>query len=137
MYLVDVSQELMELGSGASEDHEDVIKKPLVEHQRVDSVTMFGSKLADKLVNDSHEDISIVGGTPGPHGGAPQLLIQLFIELEDIPFEKEVQELSMHPHANFVQMLGASVDGPNLCLVMKYMKGGSVRAQLARQPPFG
>lgn len=51
-------------------------------------------------------------------------------------FEKEVQELSTHPHPNFVQMLGASVDGPTLCLVMKYMKGGSVRAQLARQPPL-
>jgi len=51
-------------------------------------------------------------------------------------FEKEVKELSMHPHPNFVQVLGAAVDGPSLCLVMKYMKGGSVRSRLATQPPL-
>ena len=51
-------------------------------------------------------------------------------------FEKEVKELSMHPHPNFVQLLGAAVDGPSLCLVMKYMKGGSVRSRLATQPPL-
>jgi len=51
-------------------------------------------------------------------------------------FEKEVKELSMHPHPNFVQLLGAAVDGPSPCLVMKYMKGGSVRSRLATQPPL-
>lgn len=51
-------------------------------------------------------------------------------------FEKEVQELSMHPHPNFVQVLGGAVDGPSLCLVMKCMKGGSVRSRLATQPPL-
>ena len=51
-------------------------------------------------------------------------------------FEKEVKELSMHPHPNFVQLLGAAVDGPSPCLVMKYMKGGSVRSRLAIQPPL-
>ena len=38
--------------------------------------------------------------------------------------------LAIHPHRNFVQLLGTSVDGPKLVLVTAYMAGGCVRAAL-------
>ena len=45
-------------------------------------------------------------------------------------FEKEGKMLAIHPHRNFVQLLGTSVDGPKLVLVTAYMAGGCVRAAL-------
>ena len=45
-------------------------------------------------------------------------------------FEKEARALAAHPHPNFVQLLGTSVDGPRLCLVTAFMAGGCVRSRL-------
>ena len=46
-------------------------------------------------------------------------------------FELEVKALAAHPHPNFVQLLGASIDGPQLCLITQLMPGGSARASIA------
>ena len=49
-------------------------------------------------------------------------------------FEKEARALAAHPHPNFVQLLGTSVDGPRLCLVTAFMAGGCVRSRLSSGP---
>ena len=49
-------------------------------------------------------------------------------------FEKEARTLAAHPHPNFVQLLGTSVDGPRLCLVTAFMAGGCVRSRLTSGP---
>ncbi len=91
--LADICEEPLQLGQGAGEDEEEIVQEPLYQPDREHALPVQRGGLEDELVNDSHEDVSIVGGVCLTHGGAYELLVKLSIELKDVPFGKQLEEL--------------------------------------------
>ena len=127
-------------GPGGGDERVQNHEASVIPYQRI---TYLSLKSA---TSDFHPQRLVGEGTFGQvyrcqlSGIAVQVAVKVFAYTDDAQskdaFEKEAHELSKSPHPNIVQMIGTSVDGPHLCLVTKYMAGGSAQDRLSDGNPL-